>query len=64
VEHRGETFVIVRKGRPVARMAPATRASGKSIKEILHRKERDRAWEKELREVRAVVGVEAQPWPA
>jgi len=64
VEHRGESFVIVRKGRAVARMAPATRASGESIKELLHRKERDRAWEEDLREVRAVVGVEDRRWTA
>ncbi|MQB00772.1 MAG: type II toxin-antitoxin system prevent-host-death family antitoxin [Actinobacteria bacterium] len=64
VEHRGESFVIVRKGRPVARMGPATKASGESIKEILHGYARDREWEKELREVRAVVAVEDRRWTA
>jgi len=64
VEHRSESFVIVRKGRPVARMGPATKASGESIKEILHSHSRDREWEKELREVRAVVSVEDRRWTA
>lgn len=64
VEHRGESFVIVRKGRPVARMGPAIKASGESVKEILHGHGRDRAWEKELRELRAVVGAEDRRWTA
>lgn len=64
VEHRGESFVIVRKGRPVARMGPTTKASGESVKKILHRHARDREWEKELREVRAVVAVEDRRWTA
>lgn len=64
VEHRGENFVIVRKGRPVARMGPATKVSGESIKEILHSFSRDGAWENELREMRAVVGVEDRRWTA
>jgi len=64
VEHRGESFVIVRRGRPVARMGPATKASGESIKEILNRHAPDRGWEKELREVRAVVSVEDRRWTA
>jgi prevent-host-death family protein len=64
VEHRGESFVIVRKGRPVARMGPAIKTSGKSMKEILRGHTRDRDWEKELREVRAVVAVEDRSWSA
>jgi prevent-host-death family protein len=64
VEHRGESFVIVRKGRPVARMGPATKASGESFKEILHKHSFDPEWEKELRELRAVVGVEDRRWTA
>jgi prevent-host-death family protein len=64
VEHRGESFVIVRKGRPVARMGPATRASGESVKEIIRERARDRVWEKELRELRAVVGTEDRRWTA
>ena len=64
VEHRGESFVIVRKGRPVARMGPATKASGEAIKEILHKHQLDPAWEKELQELRALVGVEDRRWTA
>jgi prevent-host-death family protein len=64
VEHRGESFVIVRKGRPVARMGPATKASGESVKEILHGYARDRAWEKDLRDLRTIVGAEDRRWTA
>lgn len=62
VEHRGETYVIVRKGRPIARLGPAVRASGATVKEVLRKHARDRAWEKELREVRVSVGVEDRNW--
>jgi prevent-host-death family protein len=64
VEHRGESFVIVRKGRPVARMGPAVKASGESIKEILRGYRRDPDWETELRELRAMVAVEDRSWNA
>lgn len=64
VEHRGESFVIVRKGRPVARMEPATKASGESIKGIMRNHARDGGWEKELREVRAAIAVEDRRWTA
>ena len=64
VEHRGESFVIMRKGRPVARMGPSIKASGKSVKEILRTHTRDRDWERELREVRAAVSVEDRSWTA
>jgi prevent-host-death family protein len=64
VEHRGESFLILRNGRPVARMGPATRASGELVKGILRKHARDREWEKELREVRAGVSVEERYWPA
>lgn len=64
VEHRGESFIILRKGRPVARMGPAAKARGESVKEILHGHARDRTWEQELRDLRAVVGAEDRPWTA
>lgn len=62
VEHRGESYVIVRKGRPVARMGPAAKLSGESAKEILRGSSRDRLWEKELRELRAAVGTDERLW--
>ena len=62
VEHRGESFVIVRKGRPVARMGPAVKATGASIKQILRAHARDSDWGQELRELRAEVSVEDRSW--
>lgn len=64
VEHRGASFVILRKGHPVAHMGPAAITSGGSIKEILHSHAPDGEWEKELREVRAAAAVEDRHWTA
>ena len=35
VEHRGERFTIVRRGRVVARLEPVVAAKGKALKELL-----------------------------
>lgn len=64
VEHRGESFVIVRKGRPVARMEPAIKTSGASVKDLLLERPRDQGWGKELRDLRAMVGAEDRRWTA
>jgi antitoxin (DNA-binding transcriptional repressor) of toxin-antitoxin stability system len=62
VEHRGETFVILRKGRRVARISPASGANGKAARELLRRLLPDRAWEEELRELRASLTVQERRW--
>jgi prevent-host-death family protein len=61
VEHRNETFSIVRRGRTIARIAPAGKASGRTLKELL-REGPDSAWAEELRELRDLVGVEERAW--
>ena len=62
VEQRGETFLVVRRGRAVARIGPARAANGKAVKEILRANPPDARWASELHELRASLTVEDRPW--
>jgi prevent-host-death family protein len=62
VERRGESFLIVRRGRAVARVEPARAANGKLVKELLRSYPPDRLWPSELRELRAALAVEDRRW--
>jgi prevent-host-death family protein len=62
VEDGGETFLVLRHGRTVARIGPATGARGATVKELLHGRPRDRAWARELRELRADLTPEERRW--
>jgi prevent-host-death family protein len=62
VEHRGESFVVVRRGRAVARIEPARAANGKRVKEILRSNPPDRQWASELQALRASLAIEDRSW--
>lgn len=62
VEHRGESFLIRRNGRAVARIEPATGASGRAVKELLAASPRDPTWAGELRTLRASLPAEVPNW--
>jgi len=64
VEHRGETFTVVRRGRPIATIAPASRATLGGLREFLRTHPADDAWEADLYEIRRLVGQAptADPW--
>jgi antitoxin (DNA-binding transcriptional repressor) of toxin-antitoxin stability system len=62
VESRGETFVVLRRGRAVARIGPTAAADGKTVKEILRRHRPDREWASDLRALRSAVSVEDRRW--
>lgn len=62
VEHGRESFVITRRGRPVARVAPAATGTGKVVKELIRAHRPDTAWAGELRELRGLLTVEARRW--
>jgi len=62
VERRGETFLVVRRGRAVARIGPARAANGKAVKELLRSTPPDARWASELHELRAFLGVEDRRW--
>lgn len=56
VEHRGETFTVVRRGRAIATVAPARHASLADLRQFLRAHPPDEEWERDLAEVRAFVG--------
>ena len=64
VEHRGETFTVVRRGRVVATIAPARRGTGADLRRILAEHPPDEQWADDLRELRRFVGeaTAADPW--
>ena len=64
VENGRERFVVVRRGRAVATIGPATGATGRDLKDVLKRNRPDAAWVDELRELRESVGSETDPWHA
>jgi prevent-host-death family protein len=64
VERRGESFLVVRRGRAVARIEPTRAANGKRVKEILSENPPDEHWESELAELRAALAIEDRTWTA
>jgi prevent-host-death family protein len=61
VEHRGEDFAIVRRGKAVARLAPVGRGSGKQVKALLAELAPDPAWAADLAALRASLVLEERP---
>jgi antitoxin (DNA-binding transcriptional repressor) of toxin-antitoxin stability system len=53
VEHRGETFTIVRRGKVIAQLEPARTVSGARVKELIRRHRVDADWIGEVSEVRS-----------
>lgn len=53
VEHRGESFVIVRRGRVIAQLEPAHATSGARTKEVLRRHRIDASWSDDLAALRS-----------
>jgi len=64
VEHEGETFVVTRGGRSIARIEAAAGASGATVKALLRRHRADPTWADEVREVRTAASVQERAWPA
>ena len=58
----GERFLIVRRGRVVARLEPAVAGVGRAVKDLLLGAPRDKDWEAEIRRTRAITHVEERPW--
>jgi prevent-host-death family protein len=56
VEHRGETFTVVRRGRVVATIAPARRGTGADLRRILNELPPDDRWADDLQELRRFAG--------
>jgi prevent-host-death family protein len=58
VEHRGERFTIVRRGRAIAQIEPAGVGQGRDVKAMLRRHRADPAWAHDLASVRELLQVE------
>jgi prevent-host-death family protein len=55
VERDGETFVVERRGRPVASIQPAAAVTGRTVKNLLRAQAPDPDWERELAMLRGSV---------
>lgn len=62
VEHRHESFLVVRRGQPIARITPAAEASGRAVKDLLLRHRPDPDWARDLADIRSAVVTEEPPW--
>jgi prevent-host-death family protein len=62
VEQGGESYLVVRHGRAVATIGPASGGTGKALKEVLRAHRPDDAWAGELRELREGMEPAADPW--
>ena len=58
IEHRGEHFTIVRRGKAIAHLEPMNRGLGADVKSLLRRHRPDRNWASDLDEVRTLLEVE------
>lgn len=58
VEHRGEHYTILRRGRVIAQLEPAVATSGAQAKALLRRHRIDQAWGDELSALREDLTVE------
>jgi len=64
VEHRGETFTVVRRGRAIATVSPARSATLGELRGYLREHPPDAAWARELEDLRVFVGgaPASDPW--
>ena len=56
VEHRGETFTVVRRGRAIATVAPARRTTLAELRAFLREHPPDNEWQRDLADLRRFVG--------
>ena len=61
VEHTGESFTIVRRGKAVAYLEPVGLGRGAEVKAFLRRHQPDDEWADDLAEVRALLEIEERP---
>jgi prevent-host-death family protein len=62
IEHRNQSFVVTRGGRPVAALGPVASARGDAVKALLKRSPPDPVWAAELRHMRQSLVIEERPW--
>ena len=64
VEHRGETFTVVRRGRAIATIAPAHRTTLADLRTFLRTHPPDESWDTDLAELRRFIdsAPTSDPW--
>lgn len=58
VEHSGEHYTIVRRGKVVAHLEPVRSGRGIDVKSMLRRYEPDEEWSEELAELRSLLVIQ------
>lgn len=61
VEHRGEHFTIVRRGRVIAQLDPAGSGKGADVKAMFGRHRRDPSFADDATSARALLEIESRP---
>ncbi len=60
IEHRGERFTIVRRGKAIAHLEPLHDGHGADVKSLLCRHRPDALWAGEIDEVRALLEIDSR----
>jgi antitoxin (DNA-binding transcriptional repressor) of toxin-antitoxin stability system len=60
IEHRGEHFTIVRRGKAIAHLEPASLGRGADVKALLRRHRTDPAWTSDLHAMRELVELQTR----
>ena len=61
VEHQGEHFTILRRGKVVAQLAPVSTGRGEDVKALLRRHRRDPEFTTDIASVRELLEIEVRP---
>ncbi|HUJ64200.1 MAG TPA: type II toxin-antitoxin system Phd/YefM family antitoxin [Acidimicrobiales bacterium] len=61
VEHRGERFTIVRRGKVVAQLDPVSTGRGVDVKAVLRRQKPDRSFAGDIASARELLETETGP---
>lgn len=61
VEHRGEHFTIVRRGKAIAHFGPTSHRRGADVKALLRRHLPDPDWVSDVANVRALLELDDMP---
>jgi len=62
VEHRRESYIVTRGGKPVARILPLPTANGRAVKDLLLGYSGDPDWLDELTQLRASQPIQERRW--
>jgi prevent-host-death family protein len=62
VEHRRQSYVVTRGGKPIARITPVPSANGLEVKRLLREHASDASWSSELAVLRASLRAEERDW--